>query len=321
MKIVFLKPRSAFRNRLRSDSLFGLIIWGIEKIHGKDKVASLIEEFKDSKPPFLVSSAFPFKNSNGNRELYFPKPINRPPRKDVTLDTMASHKDYKKVRWIPENIFVQFAKGELTESEFFEKGIWEEIRDPWGNTEQVMHNSIDRLSNTSIGLFYTLEHFIQDGGLFFLVDIKKTGLEDMFAGVFQFFEHTGLGGDSSIGKGSFHFEMENYLGLPVNENFECKLNLSIYFPKKEEVNYYANHGESVWYRMELRKGKVGGRLHVQPDVWKKGINVFSEGSVFPTIPGKEIYGAFPLVKEQKKGQLFDVFYNGFALMVDYNMKG
>ncbi len=321
MKIVFLKPRSAFRNQLRSDSLFGLIIWGIEKIHGEEAAADLINDFQNNQPPFLVSSAFPYQIEGGSSILYFPKPVNRPLQVEIKNETMTQYKDYKKVKWIPDTIFYRYANGELSEEEFFVDGLWKDIKNPWGKTEQVMHNSIDRISNASTGLFYTLEHFIENGGLYFLVDERKEGMESMLRGVFQFYEHIGFGGDASTGKGAFDFKTETYEMPLLSEDGVCKLNLSLYYPRKDEVTHFSNNPKKVWYRMELRKGKVGGRLHIQPDVWKKGVNVFSEGSIFPAIPDRKVYGAFPIVKERTKQQNFDVFYNGYALMVNYKMKG
>lgn len=321
MKIVFLTPRSSFRNQLKSDSLFGLLIWGIEKIHGEEVVAEIINDCINNQPPFLLSSAFPFKLENGKRVLYFPKPVNKPPQLEIEKHTISRYKDYKNVKWLPDAIFYRFVRGELSEVEFFNNNLWENIKNPWGNTQQVMHNTIDRISNASTRLFYTLEHFIENGGLYFLIDERKEGIERMLRGVFQFYEHSGFGGDASTGKGAFNFMTETFQQPLSNSDGDCKLNLSLYYPGEDEVKHFANNPEKVWYRMELRKGKVGGRLHIQPDVWKKGINVFSEGSIFPAIPEKTVYGAFPVVKEHKKNQRFDVFYNGFALMVNYKLKG
>ncbi len=296
-------------------------MWGIRVIHGEEKAAKLIDDFVNGNPPFLLSTAFPFLKKNNKKELFFPKPIIKPFHIKATPETMALFKDYKKVQWLPEEIFSCFVKGELSEKEFFKEAQWRRMDNPWGKTLQVMHNTIDRITNSSISLFYTQERFIQNGGLFFLLDIRNSELEDLFKGVFQFYEHVGFGGDSSIGKGTFKFEMEKFKPDWLNIAAKQIMTLSLYSPQKEELSYYYEHERDVWYRLELRRGKVGGRLHIQTNVWKKGVTVFTEGSVFPAVAQKEVYGVFPLVKEKKKAQSFNVYYNGYPLMINFNMKG
>lgn len=321
MKIVYLTPKAAFRNSLRSDSLFGLLIWGIREIHGLDRVEEIIQGFVEGKPPFILSSAFPFRTDEGKRSLFFPKPVIKPMRLQATPEVMVKYKDYKKILWLPEEIFSQFVKGELSGGDFFTGNLWEKIKNPLPKSVPVMHNTIDRIKGSSIELFYTEEYFIRNGGLFFLMDLNDPVLEEQLTGVFQFFEHIGFGGDASVGKAAFKFEVEDYQPEWLMNEAPQKMTLSLYFPRQDELDFYSEHERDTWYRLELRKGRVGGRLHIQSNVWKNSVTVFKEGSVFPSIPQKTMYGGFPIVKPKKKAQRFNVHYYGYPLMIGFNMKG
>jgi len=320
VKIIYLTPRTSFRNPLRSDTLFGLLVWGIKQIYGDDAVNETIALFNGGDPPFLLSSAMPFLNEGKEKILYFPKPAIPPVSGEITPDRMDDFKAYKKLRWIPRDMFNRIRRGELSIEEFFDKGDWKKIVPPFPGTQPVMHNVINRLSNASDNLFYTEEYFFPKGGLFFLLDIRKEGYEAYFKGIFQLYSHIGFGGDASVGKGHFHFETKEFDEDLKLDNAEHLINLSLYMPVEEELKAYCQRPEAVWYQIEMRKGKIGGRLFVTNDVWKKSVNVFREGGCFPRINDQKVYGNFPMVKEKNPpAQPFDVYYNGYALMAGYKM--
>ena len=317
MKIVYLAPKSSFRNPLRSDSLFGLLCWGIEEIFGVEKLETILLEFKKGKPPFLISSAFPYKLFQGEKILYFPKPTLKPINVEATPEKMGLYKEYKKTRWVPEDIFLSLRAGKLSLQEFFDQKIWEEIKKPIQDAIPVMHNNIERISGASTKLFYTEEFFIENGGLFFLLDIYDQQIEPLFEGVFQFYSHVGFGGDASIGKGHFHLEMYDYQKFQDLEKAVSLLNLSLYFPSEAELEHIKNRPELTWYKLETRKGKSGGRFYTSPNVWKKSVTVFKEGSSFPKIDNQKVYGAFPVVQHFA----FPVYYYGYGMMIDFIEKG
>lgn len=317
MKIVYLKPKSSFRNPLRSDSLFGLLCWGIEQVFGEEKLKSALNNFKERKPPFLISSAFPFKEQQGRKIRYFPKPTLKPVNVEADAKKMAMYKTFKKVRWMSEDIFFRLRRGELSLQEFFDKKMWENIEQPVKGAIPVMHNNIERITGASTKLFYTEEFFIDNGGLFFLLDISDQRMESMFEGIFQFYSHVGFGGDASTGKGSFDFVLEDYPHLETIEDAEGLLNLSLYLPSETEIKSIKNKPHQTWYKLETRKGKSGGRFYTSANVWKKSVTVFSEGSAFPKMNNNGVYGAFPVVQDFA----FPVYYYGYGMMIDFKEKG
>ena len=52
--IVYLRPKLSYRTSLRSDTLWGLICWGISTVHGEKDIKGFIELCKEGKPPFVM---------------------------------------------------------------------------------------------------------------------------------------------------------------------------------------------------------------------------------------------------------------------------
>ena len=339
MKIIYLRPMSAYRNPFRSDTLFGLLMWGIHEIHGDDVVEELIELFRNGKPPFLISSAMPFSEEGNEMQLFFPRPL-IPLNCELKIEQMDQYKNFKKLTWLPQSVFEELYSGNLSMFEFFNDLEWLPYKDipywkgvpvpqPRIKTQTVMHNVIDRLSSSAGGeagnLFGTEDSFIEEGGHFFLMEIFQDDIFDLLEGVFQFYHHIGFGGDASIGKGAFQFQVSDYAQKFSNSNANSVMNLSLYLANREELIQFRNNPKLLWYQMELRKGKVGGKLFVTDNVWKKSVNAFREGSCFPKIDNHNVYGQFPIVKEglqkpEKIDEIFNVHYYGYALMIDYQQK-
>jgi CRISPR-associated protein Csm4 len=258
----------------------------------------------------------------------------------LTRNQMDRFKRFKKLKWLPFSIFEQLRVGNLSHFEFFDELEWRDdkellywkksiIHQPQISTHVVAHNIIDRLSNSAGGekgnLFSTEENFIIDGGLYFLINVRNDKISKLLECVFQFYHHIGFGGDASIGKGAFEFSVDDFTLMDIIPGSSSNISLSLYLPKIDELSYYRNKIDLLWYQMEMRKGKIGGKLFITDNVWKKTVNAFIEGSCFPKIPNCEIYGQFPIVKEsvtkpENFGETFNVHYYGYGMMIDYQHK-
>jgi len=93
LKQVYLTPRVHTFTPLRSDTLFGLIAWGVRMIYGRNSVA----RFCDRPPVF--TSTFPFLDSDQGRVHYFPRPLERGTRPAA------------RAPWIHESAFLDFVAG------------------------------------------------------------------------------------------------------------------------------------------------------------------------------------------------------------------
>ena len=96
-----------------------------------------------------------------------------------------------------------------------------------GQRQIVSHNTIDRISGSTLpqgGLFSSEEYyFYKDTGIYFLLDIRDNQVEPKLSALWPFFEHIGLGGDASIGKGSYKFIEEDFSGFSNNPDVKKTL--------------------------------------------------------------------------------------------------
>jgi CRISPR-associated protein Csm4 len=339
MKIVYLNPRSSFRDNLRSDSIWGLICWGIKTLYSEEDLKNFIKGY-DVGFPLKISSAFRYiklkeeKSKEQKIIRFFPKP-QLPPfdfqkllvgkKKSEKMEIFKKLKDWKSQKVVTEEVFFKFLTGEIKEIDFFNNNLM------WNSTlynrhfkeEPEIHNSINRLTgstNSPIdengkelsktgGLFSRDEIFTNSGGLFFLIDGEDKYL-NMVKAVLRYYSHIGLLGDSSTGKNHFDITVEDY-HTPKVENPDSFVSLSLYHPKPLESNFYQSHPERCFYELETRKGKIStGHLN-STDFWKDSVLTFKEGSLFASNnqPG---YGRIKIVKKKTKPEEFDVYHFGVA---------
>ena len=318
MKRVYLKPRSTYRTVLRSDTLFGCVCWAIREVVSEAKLVELLQEFASKNPPFLLSSAFPFRdNESKGRTHFYPRPLLMPTEFEMPkdVDEAERQKKFRKVKWITEETLGKFASGAWNEADYYTSDIWQD-EGPNLMDIEVQHNTIDRLSGgtTPSGNLYSLtEYAIPDGGLFFLMD----GENDVVESTFGFLEHFGIGGDSSLGKGRFEIEVIDADLPAVPEDADRFMTLSLYAPRESEMATVCSDG--AWYNLVVRKGKVGGPFLRVEDFWKKSLTMFAEGSTFPTTEQKP-FGHNPIVKGIAEGLPFDVQHYGYAFQIHIKTK-
>lgn len=316
MKVVYLKPKSSYKTVLYSDTIFGLLCWGIKTVFSEKDLLELLDKFSNNHPPFLISSAFLYKEDADGKIHFLPKPILKPPSlSKYTIENLSKIKEFKKVKLVNSKIFQKFIEGELTNQEFFEKELWRESKMTL-QTEQIQHNVIDRLSGITGegGLFYTEEYFHKNSGLYFLMKVDKEA-EKYILGSLAFLEHFGFGGDHSTGKGRFEVSIDECKFLREVDNPTHFITLSLYYPKKEEIVEYKNKPDDVWYHLQVRKGKIGGAFLHPEDFWKETVIMFAEGSTFPKININPI-GQNPVVKKYP----FEVQNYGYAFPIGMRKK-
>lgn len=333
MKIVYLKPRASFRDNLRSDSLWGLICWGIKTLYSDEELESFIAGYSDGYP-LKISSAFRYIKEGEKITRFFPKP-QLPPfnfqemlegkKKSEKMEIFKKLKDWKSQKMVTEEVFLKFLSGGLTEFDFFnDSSLWNSDRlGKHFKEEAEIHNTINRLtgSTNSVktedgkdegktgGLFSRDEIFTKSGGLFFLMDGEEKYLK-MAEAALRFYSHTGLMGDSSTGKNHFDITFADY-SLPEVKDAESFVTLSLYHPRKEETDLYQSDDASCFYELETRKGKISAGHLNSKDFWKDSVLSFKEGSVFKS-DSKPGYGRIKKVKEITGPKSFGVYQFGVA---------
>lgn len=330
MKIIYLEPRSAFTGEYRSDTLWGLICWGIRMIFSEEKLKEFIATYSTQSPALKVSSAFRYKDTADGRIRFYPKPMSKPfeweavsagaKTKNEKVSLHKKIKGYKKINYLDESRFISYLQGKLTEADIF-NGYeeWEDALSLTGyfKSEERLHNSIDRLSGTtSEGALYSNEaSYAFNGGLFFLVETAE-GWEKIVEPVFNFYSHFGFGGNSSTGYNHFKFKIENF-SFPEIKGANAFTILSLYLPKEDELKFFSGFAENnqtpLWYEITERKGKAGGRFINPKKFWKKSFFAFTEGSVFPCMEEKTHYGKIAEADLMNRDQLgYTPYQFGYA---------
>ncbi|MDI6821567.1 MAG: type III-A CRISPR-associated RAMP protein Csm4, partial [Actinomycetota bacterium] len=158
--------------------------------------------------------------------------------------------------------------------------------------DEIPRVAIDRITSTS-NIFHFLQvRFQEDCGCFFLIDLRDAKLQRKLIGALNILSDEGIGGDRSSGKGLFKPECKSF-ELQIKGESKFFTTLSTYFPKEDEVRKEII--KNSWYEFIERKGWVysfGGT-----SFRRKGVRMFSEGSVFPD--------------KKQAGQLVEVTPTGF----------
>ena len=320
MWIVRLKPRGAFAPELHSDTLFGCLAWAAASLEGPDTVKKWLTAFEDRDPPFLLSSAFPYRKTDGELTYFLPRPCNWQPKPDMTdVRRHRRSKKYKKLKWVCRETFVQLIRGRAVENVG--------PAPPSLAPEPILHNRINRLTwgTTEPGLLYyqELTHLSPGAGLYFLLDIRHDDAVELLLAATRLLGHIGWGGNSARGVNHFETTVQEAPAdfFPtVNESTHF-VTLSLYYPRLEEQGYFAEHVENCWYELRWRRGKIGGRFFTTGHFWKRAVNYFAEGSVFPSLPGWDAgLGWNPVVKEFRD-QRMSIRSYGLAFAVPARVTG
>lgn len=299
MKVVRIYPKTNFHTFLNSDTLWGNLIYAYRLIYGVEETSKLLEKFFTSEIPFKVSSIFPFKIvKNGVQEIiyYFPKPlIGAKLREAENPEEMTFMKDFKKIRYVDKSTFEAFLQGELDDNILFErffarkKDLNESNKFNYLETlnpSYFLHNSIDRMNSSTLqadgrGQLYWEEEFnifgnrLVESGIYFLVDTENTSLIEA---PLRLLSDIGIGGNKSIGKGSFDFIIEEF-EITQPTTYNSFISLSLYKPNYSEIEIFKEENVNLYYDITTRFGKVGKDFNLQFQD-KNPVICFTEGSSF-----------------------------------------
>lgn len=279
---VYLKPQSAFPAYISSITLSGAICYALAELFGRERVTEYL-----SKPPFLLSSAFPYIENGNKKEHLMPKPI--APVRPVVSEPKGGKgrsedvKKYKKVSLLHESLFWKRVRGEIGEGEMIEalEGGYE-IKGsaivPKGLDFSIIStelpgNIINRLTGKAENFFYRPRSF-HSSGLYFLADLRMNRNE--FLAALDFLSERGFSDDVSTGNGWFEHSEEDIKWDPGNG--EYLTTLSMYIPAEDELKNFEGYYDLIKVRGRSADGRV-----------KRPVYAMKEGSVFRNT-GKDVYG-------------------------------
>jgi CRISPR-associated protein Csm4 len=260
---------------LKGDTIWGHFVWGIANHEGDEAVAEFLDQGKRGAPGLVVSSAFP----SGLLCMPLPKPEERA-KKSLNADEYAAIKLRKKLKYVNAcDYFNGVPEAEIERAVSFKSA-------------QVMHNTIERSSNTvQEGGLYTVNEYwlgkIMDKtrykdvewDIYLLTSFSADRVKELCEWAFE----NGYGADASTGKGKIFLK-----GSPQAVS-----------PKKQSANYMAlgpfvNEGnaEITDLRSDIfvRNGKIGGAFAPHLSPYKKTIVLYDEGAVFSSQKSLEFIG-------------------------------
>jgi CRISPR-associated protein Csm4 len=335
LKIVYLKPLSGYKTSLRSDTLWGLLCWGIRHLYGEQRLETFLDSYTEGgSPEWIISSTFPYKHDGKKRIPFFPKPFLPDAKEESSIsekDKLRLRKKVKKMSWLEHSDFEKTLKGDLSQKDFLEQAQEEIPSDaskipPKEHRTISMHNKIDRLRLSTFEapdggqLFQTENVFWEDltnesdeketTGLFFLADVRDDEALNLLISVLRLYRHFGMGGNRSVGSGFFEPAISNFT-LTESSEANALVNLSLFQPMDKDLDNLDTHfteGGVYRYELEQRIGKTGFYPNTQP---KKATTFFKEGSILP-IDAFTMNGRFSgkLIKNFDKN-----FTNGYGFMV------
>ena len=275
-----------------SDTIFSCLINAYAQLHSGNLsvVEDLLAQFREGKPPFRLSSAFPFVDQTEGQDTYYlPRPLNDPPEFYDEFEGQWYKEEYGKVvnntQLVEMNNFTNWLKGDNADLDALED---QNIESDCISDIHPQHER-DRLTDAT-SIYHTgLVHFHGRSGLYFLVELNdESPLDrDLFQEILTQAGMNGLGGRRSHGNGVFKvsddtiseldYVWQELFDLPEQNGF---VNLSLYYPGiKEEFDDLT----PIAYQLVPRKGWCYSSV-VPAQMKRQTVTMFSEGAVFCNEP-------------------------------------
>ena len=280
---------SALVTPLKGDTIWGHIVWGIANHEGDAAVADFLEQEKSEKPVLVVSSAFPAG--------MLCKPLLPPMDRDssLTINKYSEIKKDKKIKY-------------LTASEYFHETETSpnEKEDPFKSV-QVMHNTIDRSTNTVLtgngGLFPTEEKWskIKDWDIYVLSSFAPDRIKKLLGWAFE----SGYGADASTGKGKIIIKGDP---RPVKTKKHGNSSYMALGPFVGSKNGVSNLRADIF----IRSGKIGGAFASSLSPYKKPVVLYDEGAMFDCDKTLEYTGK---LLDKMHGEDDRICQSGFAPVI------
>lgn len=359
MKIIYLIPQGGYVTDLRSDTLWGMLCWGVRYLWGGPELEKFIKRAASNQPEFVITSTFPFKQHGTERIPFFPNPLLLPPSVpetvvNNTLSEVRARKELKDVEWLGLEDFEAALYGKLSSEDLLVRiRAARELREmaqndgtehiPFGQTVRLTaperkvfsqtHNTIDRLQGGTLTklddngdpagqLFHADEIFWRDPDD--ETNETNTGLFFLADGPDLSKIEPILNLFRHLGFGADRTSGKGFFDFEISDFTNPE-------PPATETNALLNLSlfhptrdelislNGLQYMLEKREGYVGSRELRR----KQPRFYFKEGSVF-TRPDNYKGRHMGCIREQefeeKTKPPHGVWENGFAFMINLNWK-
>lgn len=267
---------------LHSDTLKSALYVCARQIFGVDKIGGDTSFFES----LNISSAFPFYKN----EYFFPKPMVKiQPFINSEVKEELQPKKHKKINYIGTEYFEDLinerklliaSKFVSPDGRFLSNLIpFENLSEPILKSEVQQRVTIPLgYSSDPVPYYVDRLYFNEHAGLWFAIEGDESFLNIVTKSL-RLLGDTGIGTDKNVGNGQFEITEGNItLKIPENSNFQ--MTLSLYCPKREEVENDLLLNSS--YGLIKRGGYIASPDDIKNlTLRKKSIYMFTEGSIFP----------------------------------------
>lgn len=289
---------------MASGTLFGHLCWAFLDRHGERELASWLAAMAaGSRPPFLISDAFPAD--------YLPRPLLPPTPADApAAGGSQDHKRRRRATLVPRELFLRLRREPTGDAAWAEAAAEVAEAVAAGPLVQHAHNTIDRLRNTTpdvAGLW-----FVEDDWSFTRLPERDVYVDselstDELRALFEAVGAEGYGRDITYGRGRFEvigLEADAALAAPLAGTDVRRVSLS-------HGCLTANMLDARWRRV-THFGKLAARIdNGRP--WKKPLLLMRPGATFRAADG----GPFGLLLDRVHHDLPEVRFNAWHLAVPY----
>lgn len=283
-----LRPQSPWATPLRSDTLQGLILWRIAERDGPEACLKTIDEFRQGRPPFLLSSVLP------ENQIFRPllPPLPRKKFRDLaeqgkfkdhsgqslnTREAMEAYKKFRKEDYMPLRLYLEQA-AKLDAAELFARHLQEPKQTEIEQTKDGLepHVTIERHSGGSLsgGLFFNRLKYFKRGLTLHLY--ARTAEPERLLELLALVGDLGFGRDASTGKGRFSVELDKSFQPQPLEAIAGSDQMLLSVGASDDLA-----GLQGWYAVDLKNGKTGAGISPP---FKNPILMLREGSVLRTPP-------------------------------------
>lgn len=325
--------------RVRSDTLFSAWISAYARLFGKDNVEELLKQFLHSSPLVRMSSTFIYQQDGERTIYYLPRPL-KFPLNYPDADDLAFFKTYKKLKYLPLEIWQRWYQGEG----FIDGDKQELIAETKGKSNGYLQQAgafdygkaykIDKHPKVAIDRITRATNFYHTGfvqfkseaksqsGLYFLLyfDKEDKQLENNLHAALNFLAEEGIGGERSSGFGRFNIAEWSTINKDdkltklwwdvthfYQGNSHCLLSL-FWDDNPEKLQQLIT--EKASYEIQ----ECGGWL-AESNQRRKMVRMFAEGSVFPEKPEGKLVDVTPQELRTKDGgyKTHPIYRSGISL--------
>lgn len=337
--------------RVRSDTLFSAWISAYARLFA---VEELLKRFPRSNgdstltPPFRLSSTFVYRREGDRHCDYLPRLL-KPPRRYPTTDDLEFSKTYKKLTFLPLEVWQRWYQGvgftpddrqELiaeTKGRYrsgtpqSSGGLRQAGTFDYGKAferDEVPRIAVDRTTRAT-NLYHTgfvrfqwepIENGIRSlAGLYFLLHFPQSDpqLEQKLQAAIALLGEEGIGGERSSGAGRFEVEWSALPALwqsVVNFSQGDRYGLISLF---WECPVTPTLIETAKYTLQERGGWISSEFGHQ--LRRKTIQMFAEGSVFPHSPTGLLADVTPENFRQQHRAYHNVYRSGISLSLPVHL--